>query len=269
MDVTPTLETVLSFADMLTAEAESLAISELQPAPEVKPVAAPTTKVKAMTAMFEDKGEKGTGKGRLDGKPEEMICRLWGTEDGYRKGQECRFKHEWGGLDKKGRCFGCSATGHSKKDCPASKPKGKDQLEKQAVKSIKEKGIAAPAKGEAVEAGPKSGGSDLTDHNQANEGDKGAGSTGEMKDVERGYYTAEEPQAESIGEGHPSGGARGRKSPLGRRSDTLFEEDILRGGMGEGSGGECGVGCGVSSSEASSLDEDFVDQGRRPDLPWL
>ena len=131
MDVTPTLETVLSFADMLTAEAESLAISELQPAPEVKPVVAPTTKVKAMTAMFEDKGEKGTGKGRLDGKPEEKVCRFWGTEDGCRKGQDCRFKHDWSGLEKKGRCFGCSGTGHSKKDCPTTKAKVKESPEKQ------------------------------------------------------------------------------------------------------------------------------------------
>eukprot|EP00913_Durusdinium_trenchii_P005353 g4994.t1 len=170
VDVTPTLETVLSFADMLTAEAESLAISELQPAPEVKPVTAPTTKVKAMTAMLEEKGEKGTGKGRLDGKPEEKVCRFWGTDDGCRKGQECRFKHEWGGLDKKGRCFGCSGTGHSKKDCPTVKLRSKESPEKQAVKSVKEKVQTAQAKGDTVEAGPKTGGSD-------------AGTSGEMKDL--------------------------------------------------------------------------------------
>ena len=37
VDVTPTLETVLSFSDMLTAEAESLAISDVQPPQEIKP----------------------------------------------------------------------------------------------------------------------------------------------------------------------------------------------------------------------------------------
>ena len=57
VDVTPTLETVLSFSDMLTAEAESLAISDVQPPPEIKP-SNPVTKVKAMTAVAEEKVEK-------------------------------------------------------------------------------------------------------------------------------------------------------------------------------------------------------------------
>eukprot|EP00913_Durusdinium_trenchii_P027667 g25947.t1 len=74
VDVTPNLETVLSFSDMLTAEAESLATSELQPMPEVKTVPA-TTKVKAMTAMIEEKGEKGSGKAKSEGKPEDKgMC---------------------------------------------------------------------------------------------------------------------------------------------------------------------------------------------------
>ena len=75
VDVTPNLETVLSFSDMLTAEAESLATSELQPMPEVKTVPA-TTKVKAMTAMIEEKGEKGSGKAKSEGKPEDKVCRF-------------------------------------------------------------------------------------------------------------------------------------------------------------------------------------------------
>ena len=57
VDATPTLETVLSFSDMLTAEAESLAISDVQPPPEIKP-SNPVTKVKAMTAVAEEKVEK-------------------------------------------------------------------------------------------------------------------------------------------------------------------------------------------------------------------
>ena len=123
VDVTPSLETVLNFSDMLTAEAESLAISELQPVTEVKTVPL-TTKVKAMAAVTEEKGDKGAGKAKSEVKFEEKICRFWGSEEGCRKGQECRFKHDWTNLDKKGRCFGCSSTKHSKRECPATKVKG-------------------------------------------------------------------------------------------------------------------------------------------------
>ena len=112
VDVTPTLESVLNFADMLTAEAEALAISEIQPQNEVKSNP-PTTKVKAMSTVFEEKPDKGAGKSKGDGKQEERVCRFWGSEDGCRKGQDCRFKHEWGSLEKKGRCFGCSSTKHT------------------------------------------------------------------------------------------------------------------------------------------------------------
>ncbi|CAK9080208.1 unnamed protein product, partial [Durusdinium trenchii] len=101
VDVTPTLESVLNFADMLTAEAESLAISELQPQQDIKS-APTTTKVKAMSTVLEERPEKGAGKSKGDGKQEERVCRFWGSEDGCRKGQECRFKHEWGSLEKKG-----------------------------------------------------------------------------------------------------------------------------------------------------------------------
>ena len=112
VDVTPTLESVLNFADTLTAEAEALAISEIQPQNEVKSNP-PTTKVKAMSTVLEEKPDKGAGKSKGDGKQEERVCRFWGSEDGCRKGQECRFKHEWGSLEKKGRCFGCSSTKHT------------------------------------------------------------------------------------------------------------------------------------------------------------
>ena len=87
VDVTPSLETVLNFSDTLTAEAESLAISELQPVAEVK-TAAPMTKVKATAAVTEEKGDKGAGKTKADAKVEEKICRFWGSEEGCRKGQD-------------------------------------------------------------------------------------------------------------------------------------------------------------------------------------
>ena len=78
VDVPPNLESVLNFADMLTAEAESLAMSEIQPQPEVKPPAS-ATKVKVMTTFPEDKVEKGAGKAKTEGSREERACRFYGT----------------------------------------------------------------------------------------------------------------------------------------------------------------------------------------------
>ena len=182
VDVTPTLESALNFADMLTAEAESLAISEFQPQQEIKP-APPTTKVKAMSTVQEEKPEKGAGKMKFDGAREGKACRFWGTEDGCRKGQDCKFKHDWSGIEKKGRCFGCSATGHSKKECPTLKSKVKDSPEKNVVKAIKEKGNTGPGKPETMDPVPKVGGSETGEPVNSNEGDKGAGTSGEMKDL--------------------------------------------------------------------------------------
>ena len=122
-------------------------------------------------------------KARAEGRSDEKPCRFWGTDEGCRKGQDCRFKHDWGGLEKKGRRFGCSGTGHSKKDCPTGKPRSKESPEKQAVKSVKEKVTTVQAKGDTVDAGPKSGGSEPVEHSRSNEGDKGAGTSGEMKDL--------------------------------------------------------------------------------------
>ena len=153
VDVTPTLETVLNFSDMLTAEAESLAISELQPVQEIK-TAPLTTKVKAMTAAIEEKVEKNTEKSKGEGKSEEKTCRFGGSEDGCRKGQECRFKHDWGGLEKKGRCFGRSSTKHTKKECPATKQKMEGDKRMKTFKKGTEKGYGVK-KVEKTEGNPE------------------------------------------------------------------------------------------------------------------
>ena len=165
---------------MLTAEAESLAISELQPQTEVK-VTTPVTKVKAMVAVAEEKVEKGTGKTRPEGQKEERICRFWGTEDGCRKGNDCKFKRDWSGLEKKGRCFGCWGTGHSKKECPNLKPRNRESPEKQAVKSTKEKNLNNLVKAETAESGVKAGTGEVMDQGLCSESERGAGTSGDVK----------------------------------------------------------------------------------------
>ena len=50
------------------------------------------------------------------------ACRYWGTNEGCKRGEKCKFAHAH--LNpKENRCFGCSALGHSKKDCPYGKKK--------------------------------------------------------------------------------------------------------------------------------------------------
>eukprot|EP00913_Durusdinium_trenchii_P004009 g3713.t1 len=178
VDVTPNLETVLSFSDMLTAEAESLVISELQPTSEVKasPIA---TKVKAMTATADEKGEKGSGKAKSEGKTEEKICRFWGSEDGCRKGQECRFKHDWSNMEKKGRCFGCSSTKHTKKECPTVKSKADTEKHVKTFKKEGDKGIGTKKiEREMVEESPPAASEDVVDEKKV---ERPAASSGEVQ----------------------------------------------------------------------------------------
>ena len=79
-----------------------------------------------------EKVEKGTGKTKSDGPEDEKVCRFFGAR------MMAVGKDRSASSNMTGRCFGCSATGHSKKDCPASRPKVM-QTQKQAVKVLKEK----------------------------------------------------------------------------------------------------------------------------------
>ena len=63
---------------------------------------------------------KGDGKGKSSDKPGRTpACKFFGTDDGCKKGQDCTYQHDWSTLDKKGppRCWTCSSTKHSKRDC--------------------------------------------------------------------------------------------------------------------------------------------------------
>lgn len=147
-----------------------------------EPAKAPSTvKVKALATTWEEKTDKGAiNKGKND--IGEKVCRFWGTEEGCRRGQECKFKHDWTGLEKKGRCFGCSAQGHSKKDCPAGKTKG-GSPEKPGIKSVKEKFPQASSKTEGTESVAKVGGSETAEVIAPSEGDRGAGTTSDVKEL--------------------------------------------------------------------------------------
>lgn len=112
-DVTPTTLTfVLGFADSLVAEAEALALGDLAPRDGLKPTS-PPMRVKVMTTAVEENIGKGMSQ-KVKPENQERICRFWGADDGCQKGQDCWFKHDWSGVEKKGKRFGCSASGHAK-----------------------------------------------------------------------------------------------------------------------------------------------------------
>ena len=45
------------------------------------------------------------------------VCRFFLTDGGCKKGADCTYKHEFDG-DKRGRCWNCGGTSHTRKDCP-------------------------------------------------------------------------------------------------------------------------------------------------------
>lgn len=54
-----------------------------------------------------------------------LCCRAWGTEGGCRFGRDCKFTHDWAGLeDKSSRCWICSGVGHQKALCPFRRTEG-------------------------------------------------------------------------------------------------------------------------------------------------
>eukprot|EP00435_Cladocopium_sp_Y103_P054363 s510_g17.t1 len=112
VDVSPTLTNVTSYAGAIMAEAEGLLHAGTQ--------TNTTAKVKAMEAMPVEAAKKGDGKGKsVEKTGKGPVCKFFGTEDGCKKGQDCTYTHDWSLLDPKGpaRCWTCSSTKHTKKDC--------------------------------------------------------------------------------------------------------------------------------------------------------
>ena len=56
------------------------------------------------------------------------------SEAGCKRGAECTFAHDWGQVQKTGRCLICSGTGPQKKDCPTK------DMQEQCAKTAEDKG---------------------------------------------------------------------------------------------------------------------------------
>ena len=115
VDYRPEHYTIKELAEYLQAKAEELSLAA---GSKPSPLAATTAGgggpvVKAMNV--------GSGAGAQDGdrSATKPACKFWRSEDGCRKGQDCSYGHDT--ADMKGRCFGCGATSHVKKECPIRK----------------------------------------------------------------------------------------------------------------------------------------------------
>ena len=66
------------------------------------------------------KPQTGPGKGewKSQGKVGGYQCRYFISDGGCKKGADCQYNHDGNGIEKRGRCWGCGAVSHTKKDCP-------------------------------------------------------------------------------------------------------------------------------------------------------
>ena len=110
LDTQPTDESVLSYYTLLLSEMELLSLSP----EEVGGATAPAVKMMNSTTK---PGASPSGA--------TLTCRAWGAEGGCRFGRDCKFTHDWAGLDdKSSRCWICSGVGHEKAACPFRRTEG-------------------------------------------------------------------------------------------------------------------------------------------------
>ena len=137
IDQQPTTSSVMTYSEHLQAEGEELVLTGLGTEfdgskPPRKAVLKAIDGVGKDTPKGSPDGAKGNGKGDLatppgiggntGGSGSPGVCRYWGSQDGCKRGDRCKFGHSM--LNPKdNRCFGCSAVGHSKRECPHLKKK--------------------------------------------------------------------------------------------------------------------------------------------------
>ena len=177
VDVNPTLPAVVSYADSVMAEAESLFHGGVP--------ANATVKVKALEGgAAAEAPQKGEGKGKTaekGGKGDHLPCKFFGTEDGCKKGSDCSYIHDWSSIDKKGRCYNCSSTKHSRRDC--------------TVKAMTSKGNSGGDTGGKGKSG-----------NDKGKGPDGAGTAPALKKADQPSEQStkdEESKSSGTGGGHP------------------------------------------------------------------
>ena len=140
VDVQPSDATVGNLYDILLSEADQMVHGKLQ----ADGMAQEQPTVKVLMAETSHKGAKSN------------LCKSWGTDNGCRFGQRCKFMHAEL-QDKSSRCWTCSSTLHRKAECPyrreeEAKGKGPGKTKGQGKTGKGTKGEASRAEVEAGKA---------------------------------------------------------------------------------------------------------------------
>ena len=122
LDTTPLPASVTEFAEHLQAEAEQLMLAT--------PTATSTVSTPSSTVAADVKKKELVKAAALTTPNEKARCRFWGTAVGCKRADSCSFEHSWDGIQKKGRCWNCSAEGHLRPDCPYPRDSSSSQLQR-------------------------------------------------------------------------------------------------------------------------------------------
>ena len=145
LDRRPTPVQTTEFAEVLQAEAEQLVLMKSATLSTMPSGAQENGKKKELLKAaalsgggFPSGGQQSqqrqSGGGEGTTKPK---CKFWGTTTGCKRGESCTYLHSWEGIQKKGRCWNCSAEGHMKPECPFLKSDtsgGKEKIAKSMAK---------------------------------------------------------------------------------------------------------------------------------------
>ena len=147
IDQLPNLGSILSFSEHLQAEAEEMISNGTGKGTS-------TVRAAAMGVATESPlPPPGLAQGDVNPRPPNLkkgACRYWNNKDaGCHRGDQCKFFHA--PLDpQSGRCFNCSAVGHTRAECPVkgNGGDGRTDPKKKVAKSSKSQGKGSSNKGQ-------------------------------------------------------------------------------------------------------------------------
>ncbi|CAE7617868.1 GIP [Symbiodinium sp. CCMP2456] len=104
----PALSAVLTYADHVIAERQ-----------QVIPFSNQTVKLKGANVDPGSPSSSASPTGKGQGQKQQPPCKFWSTDEGCRRGANCKFTHAFANKeDKKARRWTCGATTHRQADCP-------------------------------------------------------------------------------------------------------------------------------------------------------
>ena len=125
IETLPTQENILKLYEHLVSETEQVAggmKSNKRQGQQASTTTAAEENPKAKGANAEGAATPAAkAKSKLERETQKPCQWFAKSDDGCRRGSDCAFSHEWGSVQKTGRCLICSAIGHQKKDCPTKK----------------------------------------------------------------------------------------------------------------------------------------------------